>query len=66
MKKYPNPSEFYRRKEASRKVEAQRPIAEKMATVTQLRDLEASLAPIRAANKAKRANGQIKIRVKTA
>jgi hypothetical protein len=66
MKKYPDTSEFYRRKEANRKVEAKRPIAEKMATVAKLRDAEKSLAPIRAANKAKRAAKQIKIRIKTA
>ncbi len=66
MKEYLNPKEVYRRKEAQRKVEAKRPAAEKMATVTRLRDLEKSLAPVRAANKAKRANKQIKIRIKTA
>ena len=66
MSKYPDLTEFYKRKEAFRKLEAKRPIAEKMATVTKLRDLEMSLAPIRAANKAKRANGQVKIRIKTA
>jgi hypothetical protein len=66
MKEYPNPTEVYRRKEAHRKVEARRPVAEKMATVTKLRDLEKSLAPVRAVNKAKRANKQIKVRIKTA
>ena len=66
MKKYPDTTEFYRRKEAGRKAAAKRPLAEKMATVAKLRDAEKSLAPIRAANKARRASKQIKIRIKTA
>jgi len=66
MKKYPDATEFYRRKEAGRKVNAKRPVAEKMATVAKLRDAEKSLAPIRAANKARRASKQIKILIKTA
>ena len=66
IKKYPDATEFYRRKEIGRKAEAERPVAEKMATVTKLRDLEKSLAPIRAANKARRASKQIQIRIKTA
>lgn len=66
MKKYPDPTEFHRRKEARRKAEAKRPVSEKMAMVSKLRDVEKSLAPIRAANKARRAAKQIKIRIKTA
>lgn len=64
MKKYPDPRELYRRKEADRRTKANRPIAEKLSMVTRLRDMEKTLAPIRAANKAKRAAKQIKIRVK--
>lgn len=66
MKKYPDATEFYRRKEAGRKAKAKRPAAEKMATVAKLRDAEKSLAPIRAANKARRALKQIKVLIKTA
>ncbi|MGI9168068.1 MAG: hypothetical protein ACR2G5_17095 [Pyrinomonadaceae bacterium] len=66
MKKYFDATEFYRRKEAGRKAKAKRPVEEKMATVAKLRDVEKSLAPIRAANKARRASKQIKILIKTA
>ena len=66
MKKYPDSTEFYRRKEVNRKAEAKRPLAEKMAIVAKLRDAEKTLTPVRAANKAKRAAKQIKIRIKTA
>lgn len=66
MKKYPDATEFYRRKEAGRKAEAKRPVAEKMVMATRLRDVEKTLAPIRAANKARRALNQIKILIKTA
>src|SRR5690349_13835083 len=38
FERYPDPTELYRRKEAHRKLEARRPVTEKMATVTQLRD----------------------------
>ncbi|MFN2513471.1 MAG: hypothetical protein ABR568_18875 [Pyrinomonadaceae bacterium] len=66
MKKYPDAKEFYRRKEAGRKAAAKRPLTEKLAAVTKLRDLEKSLAPLRAANKVRRASKQIKIHTKTA
>lgn len=65
LKKYPDLTDFYRRKEARRKLEAKRPVAEKMATVDRLRKLESSLAEIRKENKAKRAAKQIKIDIKT-
>jgi len=65
MKKYPNTTELQRRKEAGRKPEAKRSVADKMATVSKLRDVQQSLAPVRAANKARRAAKQIKIRIKT-
>jgi hypothetical protein len=44
---------------------ASRSIAEKLRIVTQLRDLQEKLAPLRAANKAERAAGKIEIRIKT-
>ena len=62
---YPDPTELYRRKEAHRTNEARRPVSEKMATVTRLRDFERSLENIRQANRAKRAAKEIKIEVKT-
>ncbi len=62
---YPDPTELYRRKEANREKEARRPVSEKMATVTRLRDFERSLEHIRKANRAKRAAKQIKIEIKT-
>jgi hypothetical protein len=63
-KEYPDLTEFYRRKEARRKAEAQRPVSEKIATVERLRQLEKSLADIRKENKARRAAKQIKIHIK--
>jgi hypothetical protein len=42
-----------------------RSIAEKLAVASRLRDLQRSLAPIRAANQAKRASGKVEIRIKT-
>jgi len=62
--KYPDLTDFYRRKEARRKVEAKRPISQKLATVERLRQLENSLADIRKENKAKRAAKEIKIQIK--
>lgn len=62
---YPDPSELYRRKEAHRKNEAKRPVAEKMDAVTRLRDFECKLEDIRKANRAKRAAKQVKIEIKT-
>jgi hypothetical protein len=44
---------------------SKRTIAEKMAVAERLRDLQRALAPIRAANKAKRATGKVEIRIKT-
>ena len=65
LKKYPDLTEFYRRKEARRKLEAMRPVSEKMAIVEKLRKFQSSLADIREQNKAKRAAKQIKIEIKT-
>lgn len=42
-----------------------RSISEKMAVAEQLRDLQKALAPLRAANKAKRATGPVEILIKT-
>lgn len=42
-----------------------RAIAEKLAVAERLRDLQQALAPARAANKAERAAGRVKIRIKT-
>jgi hypothetical protein len=63
--RYPDPTEFYRRKEAHRKLEARRPVTEKMAAAARLRDFERSLANIRKVNRAKRATKEIKIEIKT-
>ena len=65
LERYPDPTELYRRIEASRKAEAKRPVSEKMATVARLRDFEQSLEDIRKANRARRAAGEIKIHIKT-
>ena len=64
-KDYPDPTELYRRKEAHRKVEANRPISEKMAAVTRLRDFVCQLEDVLKANRAKRAAKKIKIKIKT-
>jgi len=66
VKKYPDTTELHRRKEAARKSEAKRPVADKMATVSKLREVEKRLAPVRSAHKSRRAAKQIKIRIKTA
>lgn len=66
MRKPPELAEFYRRKKTQRNAFARRPIAEKMAVAAQLRRVEEALAPVRAANKARRTAKQIKVRIKTA
>ena len=58
--------DLHQRKETNRKALARRPVAEKLAIATRLREVEKSLAPVRAANAAKRAAKQIVIRIKTA
>lgn len=57
--------ELYRQMEERRKIRAKRPIAEKLALAEELRDLQRALAPVRAANRAKRARGKVEIRFKT-
>jgi hypothetical protein len=42
-----------------------RTVAEKLAVAERLRDLQRALAPVRAANRAKRAVGKVEIRFKT-
>jgi len=59
-------TELYRQRDKLRKAKARRPVNEKLAIVSRLRDVQEKLAPVRAANKAKRAAGLIKIRIKTA
>jgi hypothetical protein len=63
MKKYPDVAELYKRKEAHRKNEAERPISQKMVIASRLRDVQEKLAPIRAANKAKRSQRKVNIPV---
>jgi hypothetical protein len=58
-------TELYREMEERRKSRAKQPIAEKLAVAERLRDLQKALAPVRAANKAKRAAGEVHIRIKT-
>ena len=63
MKKYPDVTEIFRRKEANRKDDAKRPVSEKMAIASKLRDVQERLVPARAANKAKRVGSKIRIRI---
>ena len=64
MKKYPDVSELYKRKEAHRKNEAKRSISEKLAIASKLRDVQDKLAPTRAANKSKRSLRKVSIPVR--
>jgi hypothetical protein len=64
MKKYPDVSELYKRKEAHRKSEAKRSISEKLAIASKLREVQDKLAPVRAANKSARARRKLTIRVR--
>ena len=64
-KHYPDVAEIYRNKQVHRRVEAKRPISEKMAAVVRLRDFERALENTRKANRAKRAAKQIAIKIKT-
>jgi hypothetical protein len=64
MKKYPDVTELYKRKEEHRKSEAKRAISEKMAIASRLREVHDKLAPIRAANKAKRAHRKVNIPIR--
>jgi hypothetical protein len=53
MREHSNMADFYRQKEQHRKAAARRPVSEKLATASRLRDVQEKLARIRAANKAK-------------
>ena len=64
MKKYPDVSELYERKEAHRKNEAKRSISEKLAIASKLREVQDKLAPVRAANKSKRSLRKVTIPVR--
>jgi hypothetical protein len=66
MKEDSEVSKLYRRKEQQRKTRAKRPVSEKLAIASRLRDVQDKLAPARAANKARRAAGKVEIRIKTA
>lgn len=65
MNKEQRLAELYRDMEERRKLRAKRPVAEKLAITERLRDLQKALAPVRAANKAKRSTGKVEIRIKT-
>jgi hypothetical protein len=58
-------AEIYREMEERRKSRARRPISEKLVIAERLRDLQKALAPIRDANRAKRATEDVEIRIKT-
>ncbi len=66
MKQDSGIAKLYRRQEQQRKDRAGRPVSEKLEIASRLRDVQDKLAPARAANKAKRARGEIEIRIKTA
>jgi hypothetical protein len=65
MNQFPDRDELFRQMEERRRHRAKRSIPEKLAVAEELRDLQRALAPVRAANKAKRAAGKIEIRIKT-
>ncbi len=65
MKEDSEVSNLYRRKEQQRKARSKRPISEKLAIASRLRNVQEKLAPARAANKARRAAGKVEIRIKT-
>ena len=65
MKEDSEIAKVYSRKEQQRKARAKRPVSEKLAIASRLRDVQQKLAPARAANKAKRTAGRIEIRIKT-
>jgi hypothetical protein len=64
MKKYPDVTEIYKRKEAHRKNEARQSISEKMAIASRLREVQDKLAPIRTANKSRRSRRKVSFPVK--
>jgi hypothetical protein len=64
--KYANLDEMYREMEKRKKLYDIQPIFHKLAVVERLREFNKLVAPVRAANKAKRAAGKVEIRIKTA
>jgi hypothetical protein len=50
--------------EERKKDYARLPIAEKLVIAARLRDVQERLAPVRSANKAKRANSKVEIQIK--
>ena len=64
-KSYPDTTDFYRRMDARKMLEAKRPVSEKLATLKRLRDFGKATAGLREMNKARRAAKQIKIKFKT-
>jgi len=64
--KYPDVTELYRRIEEAKRADARRPLSEKLEIAARLREVQEKLAPIRAANKARRAKRRIEITIKTA
>ena len=65
MKEDSEIAKLYHRKEQQRKARAKRPVSEKLAIASRLREVQKKLASARAANKAKRASGKSEIRIKT-
>jgi hypothetical protein len=63
MKKYPDVTELYKRKEARRKTAAKQSVSEKMVIASRLREVQNKLAPIRAVNKSQRSRRKIAIPV---
>jgi len=55
-------ADLYRRKEEQRKINAKLPIAEKMAIVARLHEVQEKLAPIREANRVKRRSDRTRIK----
>ena len=65
MNKEQSLAELYREMEERRMLRAKRPVAEKLAVAERLRDLQKTLGPVRAANKAERGAGKAQIQIKT-
>jgi len=64
MKDHSDIAGFYRHKEQKRSEAAKRPVSEKLAIASRLREVQEKLAPIRAANKAKQSQRKVRIVVK--
>jgi len=64
MKEHSNIADFYLQKEQHRKAAARRPVSEKLAIASKLRDVQEKLARIREANKAKISFRKVNIPIK--